>query len=623
MAAVRPLRLKTEVVLRDENVSATNLPVVRVWVDNGVYHLDGSYDYLVPQSLSALVSVGVRIEVPFNSRNVEAIVLERLPESQSARLKYIVKVISPVPVATAMTLSLIAAVSKRWAAHPYDVIRSAIPPRAATVEKEVFEPSRAKAKNSKPSRSYLQLPPFAQESAIIAEHMRVCSKDGRILVIVPESRFVDQICNAYPGAISIDASLDRTTRYRNFLKAVHGSANIFVGTRSAIFVPIPGLTRIVVADEGSENSYERRSPGWNVRDVAILRSQIEKVSLDFIGYSPSSEISRLIELKWITYSAERHKVTVQNFQQSTSELLPGRIISEVRKALKKGPVLFIAARKGYSQALSCARCRNVAQCECGGRLFKSSPNLKPECALCGIKHDLWTCTWCQGVTPFLIGRGSARFAQEIGAAFPGSQITVSEGDHILDKYEKNDGIVIATPGSMPIAQNGYSAVIILEGDSYFSQSDIRSQERTRELFFSCGGLLSKDGSLLLVIVNENPIIGALSSWKPSLLAQRELRERQEVLLPPYVRALSLDIASSEINQLIRGLEIARDEKRLPVGARILGPIELKASLSRVLIMAPIDEGEALITFIHEYQRRRSAAKKTLATLRIDPYSLTR
>jgi len=623
VAVVRPLRLKTEVFTRSDNVSATNLPVVRVWVDNGVYHLDGSYDYLVPQSLSALISVGVRIEVPFNSRTVEAIVLERLPESQSAKLKYIVKVLSPIPVATQMSLSLIAAVSKRWAAHPYDVIRSAIPPRAASVEKEQFESSRAKIKISKPSRSYLQLSPFIQESTMIAEHMRVCGKDGRVLVIVPESRFVDQICDFYPGAISIDSSLDRTTRYRNFLKAVHGSADIFVGTRSAIFAPIPGLTRIIVADEGSENSYERRSPGWNVRDVAILRSQIEQVCLDFIGYSPSSEISRLIELKWITYSAVRQKVSVKNFQQSTSELLPGRIISEVRKALQKGPVLFIASRKGYSQALSCARCRNIAACECGGRLFMSSPNSKPECALCGIVQDSWGCAWCQGVTPFLIGRGSQRFAQEIGSAFPGNQITVSEGDHILNKYEKSEGIVIATPGSMPISRNGYSAVVILEGDSYFAQSDIRSQERTRELFFSCGGLLAKDGALLLVIANANPIIGALSSWKPSLLAQRELRERQEVLLPPYVRALSLDIAATEVNALLRGLEIARDEKRLPSDSRILGPIELKGSVSRVLIMAPVDDGEALITFIHEYQRRRSAAKKTLATLRIDPYSLTR
>ena len=623
MAAVRPLRLKTEVISREEKVSATELPVARVWVDNGIYHLDGSYDYLIPQSLSELITVGVRIEVPFNARTVEAIVIERMPESQSAKLKYILKVISPIPVATSTTLALIAAVSKRWAAHPYDVIRSAIPPRAASVEKESFTPSAITMKLGKQSRNYLQLPAHVNESGVIAERIAEFSKLGRILIVVPESRFVHQLTNLLPDSVSIDSSLDRTNRYRNFLKAVYGSADIFVGTRSAIFSPIPGLSRIIVADEGSENSYERRSPGWNVRDVAILRSQVENISLDFIGYSPSSEISRLIELKWITYNASRQKVSVQNFQQSTSELLPGRIISEIRKALQKGPVLFIASRKGYSQALSCARCRNVAKCECGGRLFKSAPSSKPECALCAVVQDSWCCTWCQGVTPFLIGRGSQRFAQEIGSAFPGNQITVSEGDHIVEEYEKPEGIVIATPGSVPIAPNGYSAVVILEGDSYFAQSDIRSQERARELFFSCGGFLAKDGVLLIVTANENPIIGSLASWKPSLPAQRELRERQEVLLPPFVRALSLDIATTDINQLVRGLEIAREEKRLPPQSRILGPIDMKGSQSRVLIMAPVDEGEALISFIHEYQRRRSAAKKTLATLRIDPYSLTR
>jgi primosomal protein N' (replication factor Y) len=128
---------------------------------------------------------------------------------------------------------------------------------------------------------------------------------------------------------------------------------------------------------------------------------------------------------------------------------------------------------------------------------------------------------------------------------------------------------------------------------------------------------------MLVLSNENPIIGALASWKPALLSQRELRERQETELPPYVRALSLDIDSHESSQLLRGLERARDEGRLPVASRILGPIDIKGGKTRVLIMAPISSGEELVTFIHEYQRHRSASKKTLSSLRIDPYSLTR
>ena len=108
-----------------------------------------------------------------------------------------------------------------------------------------------------------------------------------------------------------------------------------------------------------------------------------------------------------------------------------------------------------------------------------------------------------------------------------------------------------------------------------------------------------------------------------MLSQRELRDRQEVSLPPFLRALTLDLPAKEIQQLARGLEAAQQENRLPLGARILGPIELKGAMARILIMAPNEVGEVLVTFIHEYQRRRSAAKKSLATLRIDPYSLTR
>jgi primosomal protein N' (replication factor Y) len=69
---------------------------------------------------------------------------------------------------------------------------------------------------------------------------------------------------------------------------------VVVGTRSAIFAPIEDLSAIVVVDEGSEHHYEQRAPGWNVRDVAILRSINSHCDLTCIGYSPSSEVARLI-----------------------------------------------------------------------------------------------------------------------------------------------------------------------------------------------------------------------------------------------------------------------------------------------------------------------------------------
>jgi primosomal protein N' (replication factor Y) len=227
------------------------------------------------------------------------------------------------------------------------------------------------------------------------------------------------------------------------------------------------------------------------------------------------------------------------------------------------------------------------------------------------------------VRPFLLNRGSERFAQEIGKALPGVAITLSEAENFIADSQIDSGLVIATPGSAPMSAEGYSAVVILDGESLLNQSDLRAQERAREVFFSNLSLLRSTGTALLVVNHSNSIVGALSSWKPSLVSTKELQEREEASLPPYVRSVSLDIEVPEASTLIRALSKSREEGRLPKSTRILGPSSLSNGLARILLLTPLADGESLVTLIHEFQRRRSASKKKLASVRIDPYSLSR
>jgi primosomal protein N' (replication factor Y) len=222
-----------------------------------------------------------------------------------------------------------------------------------------------------------------------------------------------------------------------------------------------------------------------------------------------------------------------------------------------------------------------------------------------------------------MNRGSSRFAQEIGSAFPGTAIHQSEGERIIDDDAIKSGIVIATPGSAPHLKNGYSAVVVLEGEQILNQSDLRAQERGREIFFSHCALLGAKGVAIFILSHANPIIGAVAAWKPSLLSRAELRERSEVGLPPFTRAVTLDIEKSDSASLLRGLEKSRDEDRLPSSTRMLGPSALKNGDYRILLLAPVQEGEKLVSLIHEFQRRRSAAKKNQVSVRVDPYSLSR
>jgi primosomal protein N' (replication factor Y) (superfamily II helicase) len=620
---MKPLRLKAEVAKRESIRSEQSTFVAQIQVDTGVYHLDQPYDYSIPNQLIDQVSIGIRVQVPFGGREVEGLILSVADGSAIGGLKAISKVISPIPVASSDLLSLIKEVAQAWAANPYDLIRSAIPPRVASVEKEIWIAPEIKRISTKERREFLQLPSHRNPYEALSELIAKQSGKGSLLVIVPDFRSISRLKSLNPDALVLDSSLDRSDRYRNYLQAKYSTENLVIGTRSAVFADIPELAQIIIFDEGSEHLFEQRTPGWNARDVALIRSKLQKVDFLAVGFAPSAEVARQIESGEIKFRATKSRVNVESYQQEFQELLPGRIIPAIRSALKVGPVLFLASRKGYAQAISCSKCRNLSLCTCGSRLVKKSASAPIECSLCDNKYPDWSCTWCSGKVPYLLSRGTTRYSQEIGRAFPGVKISLSEGDSILEDHFLNEGIVISTPGSAPYVFGGYSAVVVLDSDGLLNESDLKSLERAQQLIFSQGGFLSKDGKILLVISHSSPIIGALSSWKPSLLAHRELEERRETGLPPYVKAISIDVATNEAQQLIRGFHAAKEDGRLPRALRILGPIQMKGEMQRIVLLGPLEEAHSLVVLIHEYQRRRSASKKSLLAMRIDPYSITK
>ena len=620
---MKPLRLKAEVAKRESIRSEQSTFVAQIQVDTGVYHLDQPYDYSIPNQLIDQVSIGIRVQVPFGGREVEGLVLSVADGSAIGGLKAISKVISPIPVASSDLLRLIKEVAQAWAANPYDLIRSAIPPRVASVEKEIWIAPEIKRISTKERREFLQLPSHRNPYEALSELIAKQRGKGSLLVIVPDFRSISRLKSLNPDALVLDSSLDRSDRYRNFLQAKYSTENLVIGTRSAVFADIPELAQIIIFDEGSEHLFEQRTPGWNARDVSLIRSKLQKVDFLVVGFAPSAEVARQIESGEIKFRATKSRVNVESYQQEFQELLPGRIIPAIRSALKVGPVLFLASRKGYAQAISCSKCRNLSLCTCGSRLVQKSASAPIECSLCDNKYPDWSCTWCSGKVPYLLSRGTTRYSQEIGRAFPGVKISLSEGDSILEDHFLNEGIVISTPGSSPYVFGGYSAVVVLDSDRLLNESDLKSLERAQQLIFSQGGYLSKDGKILLVISHSSPIIGALSSWKPSLLAHRELEERRETGLPPYAKAISIDVATNEAQQLIRGFHAAKEDGRLPSALRILGPIQMKGEMQRIVLLGPLEEAQSLVVLIHEYQRRRSASKKRLLAMRIDPYSITK
>jgi primosomal protein N' (replication factor Y) len=106
-------------------------------VDVPLPHLDRPFDYLVPAGLAADAVPGVRVKVRFAGQLVDGWLLERVDAStHGGRLAYLEKVVSAEPVLAAEVLRLARAVADRYAGNLADVLRLAVPPRHARVEKE-------------------------------------------------------------------------------------------------------------------------------------------------------------------------------------------------------------------------------------------------------------------------------------------------------------------------------------------------------------------------------------------------------------------------------------------------------------------------------------------------------
>lgn len=620
------LKLKRELAPRTIEEPRGPFRVAQVWVDTSVFHLDSAFSYLIPGNLADFIRIGSMVSVPFHGRDLTGYVIALEAPDSLVGLKNINKVIGKQALLSQGTINLIKAAVQRYAAHPLDLLRSAIPERVASVEKNFEDHEIIFRKSSGDGiKQYLQLPPGRSRASLMAQKVGSLRRDGAVLVILPDHRevseFVAELRKQGIEPSVLDSALPKSEYYSHFLSTRFGLADVVVGTRSAIFAPISNLHSILLYNEGSENFYERRSPGWNVRDLALLRSELEHVNLYFAGYSPSSEIARLIDLDICEFKKVRAKVRLSTLPQTHGELLPSRAIAPIREALKKGPVLFLVPLKGYAQAIRCAKCRTISRCACGGAHIKTSATSPISCSHCATTSQSWSCIWCKHPVPSLAARGAERHQQELGLLFPGAPIQLSTADHPISEVSASS-FVVATPGMAPRAAQGYAAVVILEGNQFLNQPDMRASERVREMFFAHAALASPNAPVILVQDEGHSIATAITTWNPTIAIHRDLEERRNLDLPPYVRSALMSMETKEIVRLKNALVSSQDEGRIPASTKILGPIPA-GEKSALILTVDLEHGDELIKTLHEFMRRRSAAKKELPSLRIDPYSLSR
>ena len=114
---------------------AADLPVARVVLDLAPHHLDRTFDYLVPASMSAGAQPGVRVKARFGPQEADGYVLARAASSDhDGRLVPLKRLVSPEQVLAPQVAALCRTVADHYAGTLSDVLRLAIPPRHARAE---------------------------------------------------------------------------------------------------------------------------------------------------------------------------------------------------------------------------------------------------------------------------------------------------------------------------------------------------------------------------------------------------------------------------------------------------------------------------------------------------------
>lgn len=596
--------------------------MARVLVDSPLPQLDQLLDYRVPDRLAGEVAAGVRVRVPLRSggRIADAWVVEIAARSEyRGELSEIEGVVTDVPLLMPDVWRLARTAADRAAGNASDILRIAIPGRYVRAEKawradpgepgplpdpapaiDGYEAGRverglaggermALAADARPVRlpSGAWVGAWAATLAEAAAH--VLAHDRSSVIAVPDYRDQEQLEAALAALVDprrvvrTDARQSGPARFRGFLDATGEAARVVIGSRSTVYAPASRLGLIAVFDDGDALQAEPLAPAVHVRDAALIRQEQSGAALVFQAHTRSVEVQRLVELGWVhdvpLRRGARPRVVLTEQQaapESGGARIPSAAWREAQEAIAHGPVLVQVARPGHAPMLVCDRCREPARCTaCGGALAVPRSGGPASCVLCGTTANGWRCRVCEGTKLRAAVVGASRTAEELGRAFPRSRVVVSDGERPILRVGAEPQLVVATRGAEPIADGGYRAVLLLDGERMLLRESLRVAEDCLRWWSNAAALAAPGAPVFLVGVG-GALGTALATWTQPAWASEELETRRALRFPPAVRMASV-VSSGE--RLAEGLERIRGLD----GVDVLGPTPLDDTLERAIV----------------------------------------
>ncbi len=403
--------------------------------------------------------------------------------------------------------------------------------------------------------------------ACLAQHKQA-------LVLVPEIGLTPQLLSRLQARLPVPihvlhSNLNDTERARAWAAMASGTGRVLLGTRSAVFTPLPEAGLLIV-DEEHDGSYKQQDGfHYHARDVAVVRAKALNIPIVLGSATPSLETlhnalaGRYLRHRILQRAGTAQPPTIQISDVRKIRLHHGMgqsLLDGIAACLERGgQALVFKNRRGYAPALLCHDCGYTALCpRCDSALTVHSGQKRLHCHHCGHqKPKPPACPDCGSLALQAQGFGTERLEEGLTAAFPDVPCLRVDGETTrgknglakqLAQLGNNPGILVGTQ----ILAKGHDLpnlqfVGVVGVDEGLYSSDFRAHEKLAQLLIQVSGRAGRSVQAGHVLIQthhpDHPLLAQLLSGGYPAFAAQALPERAQAELPPYAHLALLKAES--------------------------------------------------------------------------------
>jgi primosomal protein N' (replication factor Y) len=480
------------------------------------------------------------------------------------------------------------------------------------------------------------------------------------LLLVPEINLTPQLEGlvrarfANTLTVSLHSGLSESERLQSWLAAQSGAAGIVLGTRLAIFTPLPNLGLIVVDEEHDASFKQMDGLRYSARDLALVRAKERAIPILLGSATPALETfykasTGSYQQLVLAQRINAMPAVIEYIDTRNAQLIDGlsqELLNAIANTMARTEQsLVFINRRGYAPVLICRSCNWTADCHrCSAKLVIHAPDRRLHCHHCGHQELIpAACPQCGDQDLLPLGQGTQRIESALARVFPTARILRVDRDSTRRKHAwqnmrrqihaREVDILVGTQ----ILAKGHdfpqlNLVGVINADSSLYSTDFRAGERLFARLTQVAGRAGRGATRGRVMIQTefplHPLYQALLRYDYPSYAQELLAQRKQAGFPPFVHQAVLRAEAPDVAGALEFLKhAARCAAEIDSAVTVYDPVPANlvrlAGLERAHLTVEARSRAALQRFLRAWHERLRAAseRRVRWALDVDPLEL--